>query len=92
MSAETTVFACAPLWPDSAEFDCSETDPATAAHLWQRGNVEILKRCDALVCVTGWENSRGATNEIQVAREFGIPVFETFEDFKGWHSQGDGLR
>ena len=41
-------------------------------------DLEIMERtCDALVCVTGWENSEGACAEVDWARKIPIPVFKT---------------
>jgi len=40
------------------------------------GDIEILKRCDLVVMVPGWENSSGAKEERNVAIEHNIPVFE----------------
>ena len=42
---------------------------------WLEGGLEILKRCDAIVMMSGWGNSRGSCKEIELARELNIPVF-----------------
>jgi hypothetical protein len=55
--------------------------------VWLRGDLEIIRRCDAVVCVEGWQKSRGAIGEVELARELGIPVFERFEEFELWLSQ-----
>jgi nucleoside 2-deoxyribosyltransferase len=39
------------------------------------GGLEILRRCDAVVLVEGWERSGGTLGEIEVAMELHIPVF-----------------
>jgi len=38
-------------------------------------NLEILKRCDAVALVPGWEDSIGVEKEIKIANELDIPVF-----------------
>ena len=40
----------------------------------------ILLRCDAVALTPGWESSKGTQREIALAKEKGIPVFETIED------------
>lgn len=39
------------------------------------GDIEILKRCDAVVLVPEWEESTGTLSEIEVAIANGIPVY-----------------
>lgn len=57
--------------------------------VWLKGDLEILRRCDAVVCVAGWKRSAGATGEVHFAHELHIPVFETIEDLRSWlASQG----
>jgi len=43
------------------------------------GGLEILRRCDLLVLVEGWQASKGTAREIEVARECGIPIFSDIE-------------
>jgi hypothetical protein len=50
--------------------------------IWLEGDLEIIRRCDALVCVEGWQTSKGSLNEIAAAKRDGVPVFECIEDFK----------
>lgn len=52
--------------------------------VWLNGAIEILRRCDAVVCVAGWQGSRGASGEVKLAKQLSIPVFENFEEFKTW--------
>ncbi|MGL4514789.1 MAG: DUF1937 family protein [Lacipirellulaceae bacterium] len=49
--------------------------------LWLEGDLEMVRRCDAIVCVDGWERSIGAQGEVRLARSLGIAVFETIDDF-----------
>jgi hypothetical protein len=40
---------------------------------WLEGDLEILRRCDGLVVVEGWENSAGTLGEIACAQAEDIP-------------------
>ena len=42
---------------------------------WLEGGLVILKRCDAIVMMTGWGNSPGACRELEVAMAANIPYF-----------------
>lgn len=39
------------------------------------GTLEMMRRCDAVLLVPGWENSEGACAEVAEAHRLGIPVF-----------------
>ncbi|MFA6274291.1 MAG: DUF4406 domain-containing protein [Candidatus Paceibacterota bacterium] len=41
---------------------------------WQL-NAEILKRCDALAVLPGWENSGGTREEIENTTKLSLPIF-----------------
>jgi len=56
--------------------------------LWLKGDLEILKRCDAVMCTANWKESKGAIEEVKTAREKGIPVFEEFEMLVKWIKGG----
>lgn len=55
------------------------------------GDLELLRRCDAVLTVPGWEGSKGAFAEVEFAQNHNIPVFyhphasyqlpKDFEDF-----------
>ncbi len=40
---------------------------------WLKGDLELIKRCDAIWMLPGWESSTGARGELDYARECGIP-------------------
>jgi hypothetical protein len=56
--------------------------------VWLRGDLEILRRCDAMVCAPNWRQSKGACGEVALARELGLPVFETIVSFESWFREG----
>ena len=43
------------------------------------GTMELLRRCDAVLCVSNWRDSVGATAEVKEARRLGLPVFSDGE-------------
>lgn len=51
---------------------------------WLDGDLEILRRCDAIMLAPRWEKSSGTLAEIELARDIGMPVFETLEKLKEW--------
>ncbi len=44
--------------------------------LWLKGALVMLRRCDLLVLVYGWQGSAGARKEKDHADKWGIPTFE----------------
>ena len=52
--------------------------------VWLEGDLEMLRRCDAVVCTDDWQRSEGARNEVIEAKRLGIPVFETIEALAQW--------
>ena len=42
---------------------------------WMIGGLEVLKRCDGLYLINGWEYSTGSVKEMEYARDNGIPIF-----------------
>jgi len=42
--------------------------------VWLKGDIEILKRCDAIAFVEGWEMSEGSREEYQLAIKSGLEI------------------
>lgn len=42
------------------------------------GTLELMRRCDAVLCVSNWFDSIGATNEVYEAKRMGLPVFGNY--------------
>lgn len=53
--------------------------PGSDDEFWLSGTLELMTRCDAVVVVAGSENSAGTRGEIEKARRFQIPVFESID-------------
>jgi hypothetical protein len=49
--------------------------------VWLKGDLEILKRCDMVVVLPGWENSSGTKEEIELAKENHMPIYYWPEDY-----------
>lgn len=59
-------------------------------HVWLDGDLEMLRRCDALVLVAGYGHSAGAIAELTFARELGLMVFfptDTTGELTRWIAQ-----
>ncbi len=56
-----------------AEIGPYERDPQTWEG-WMRRSLYLLLRCTAVACLPGWEDSRGATLEVHIARQLKMPV------------------
>lgn len=52
--------------------------------IWLKGDLEMVKRCDAVLMVQGWEKSEGAATEAAWANSLGIPVFESLDKLRFW--------
>lgn len=60
---------------------------------WIEGFAELLRRCDAVIFLIGWEDSEGSKYEHEKAAEWGIPVFyETMiRHLEKWITWQDGF-
>lgn len=45
---------------------------------WLEGTLELMRRCDAVLLIEGWENSNGTRAEKLEAERLSIPVFGVF--------------
>jgi len=43
---------------------------------WLAGDIAMLKRCDAILMIPGWSNSKGAKNEAREAQKAGLKVID----------------
>lgn len=43
--------------------------------VWLTGDMELLRRCDAVLMIGEWQKSQGACAERQLAEDLGLPVF-----------------
>lgn len=51
---------------------------------WYEGTLELLRRCDAMILVPGWQGSKGVQAEIDEALNRKMPLFERVEELVTW--------
>lgn len=64
--------------------------PGCPDDTWLQGDLELLKRCDAVWMLTGWKDSAGASVERDFAVDNGIPVLYTTAEVSGWLKKNSG--
>ena len=69
------------LWKSGYSVICPHTmtqhfQSECSDEIWLKGCIELLKRCDAIFLVEGWENSEGSKEELKIARELGLIVMD----------------
>lgn len=75
------------VWRLGAACVCPHTNTrlfqgAAPDEVWLNGDLEILRRCDAVLLTPDWERSSGARAEADFALENGIPIFVLLSDIK----------
>lgn len=58
----------------------------TEDNVWLDGDLEILRRCDAILLTPDWTRSYGARAEAQFAVARKIPIFYSIEDLIAWNT------
>jgi len=67
------------LWREGWAVFCPHSNTALFDGLaddsvWLKGDLEILKRCDAIYMLKAWSNSTGSKVELKLAEELGLEV------------------
>ena len=52
--------------------------------VWLEGDLEIMRRCDAVYCGVGDNRSVGGQAELAEARRFGLPIAYSFQELNAW--------
>lgn len=47
---------------------------------WLNATMELMRRCDAVVLVPGWQRSQGTLAEIKEAQRLGLPIYYAEHD------------
>lgn len=73
---------CVALTPhlNSAHMECDFNFP----DFWYAADLELLKRCDAIFLIPGWERSKGSVKEKDFAITNNIPTFEDLKILEWW--------
>lgn len=59
-------------------------DGAAPDAVWLAGDLVMLRRCDVVVLVDGWQASSGTRAEVEAASLAGIPAFESVDEAVAW--------
>jgi hypothetical protein len=51
---------------------------------WISGTMALLRACNGVLMVPGWERSSGARGEKAEAERLGLPVFTNIEQVQSW--------
>jgi nucleoside 2-deoxyribosyltransferase len=61
--------------------------------IWLEGDLEILRRCDAIVLTKNWQKSSGTRAEVKLALTLGIPIFDDSKSLaKGYSLNPEWLK
>lgn len=79
--------ARAGFWPviPHANTAHPEFESVQPYQFWIAATLELLRRCDAIVMVPGWQDSSGARGELSEALRLGKPAFMSVADLEGWY-------
>lgn len=66
---------------NTAHFDHAAGIPD---QLWLDGDLELLGRCDAMLCTYDWKRSAGARGEVEYATKHNIPIFYDIGELRRW--------
>jgi len=75
-------------WLDSELFMQLREGEVITLETIQKHSIAWLTASEAVLCLRGWETSRGTLTEIQVANECNIPVFFNAADLITWATAG----
>lgn len=77
----------APITPHLNHYHFEDDCGATYGQ-YLAGDLEILKRCDAIFLLDNWMDSAGTKKERLFAMERKIPIFESIEELLKWKENG----
>jgi hypothetical protein len=64
---------------------------AAPDEVWLKGDLEILRRCDAMILTEDWYRSQGARAEKEFAQGHRMPTFDNLVQLKDWLEAISGL-
>jgi hypothetical protein len=60
--------------------------------VWLKGDLAIIRKCDAMIMMDGWIGSIGAQAEKILAEELKIPVFHALYQLQNWLEAENGKK
>lgn len=51
---------------------------------WLKADLELMRKCDAIIHVSGWKQSKGSVVEHEEAVKIGMPTFLHVRELKEW--------
>jgi hypothetical protein len=69
-----------PVIPHKNTEGFEHLDPSIHDEFWLEGTLAIMRKCDAVVLVPGWEQSSGTRGEVAESQRLGIPVYLSVSD------------
>lgn len=84
------------VWRSGAACICPHANTrhyqgAAPDSLWLDGDIEIMKRCDAVLTTWRWRSSHGARGEVESAKIMGIPVFHEIKALRRWLEEQENV-
>jgi hypothetical protein len=85
------------VWQSGAACICPHKNTALLGgaaddSVWLEGDLEMMRRCDAVVCTSDWRRSAGTLKEVRIATEIGLPVFFALGDLRAWINEASALK
>jgi len=51
---------------------------------WYEATLQLMRRCDAVLLLPGWDRSKGAMEEWEEAKRLKLPMFSTVSQLHEW--------
>jgi hypothetical protein len=65
-----------PVMPQANTAGFEHLAPEITDEFWLAGTLELMRRCDAVVCAPGWEESKGSIDERAEASLLNLDVYD----------------
>lgn len=75
-----------PVVPHPPESHADAFEAAQGYQFWITATLELMRRCDIVVCVDNWQGSSGAKGEVAEQYRLGKPVFLSVADAVAWRA------
>lgn len=79
--------AKAGAYPVIPHSNTAHMDGAASDQLWLSGTMELMRRCDGAIFISGWEQSKGSMAEMEEAKRLELPIL----DVSIWEARGGAV-